>query len=121
MKKALAVIIIAVMLMSLCACGADKADPTVITIQQLLNEKGSFGGRTMTVTVTEIKNPALVLVKDAEGSTIDLFGIIVDGEFMSFEKAGIAVGSTIVLKNGIYSETKTDSVQIEDAELVSIK
>ena len=74
----------------------------------------------MTVTVTSIVNPVLAIVEDEFGTSVNLYGVMVEGEFTEFEKAGISQGDTIVIRGGEYNEYE-GKVEIAEATLVEIK
>ena len=122
MKKVIALLVILLALSILAGCG-NRLGGTAsneISIQEWLDNKGGTESSTMTVTVKTIVNPVLAIVEDEFGTSVNLFGVMVDGEFMEFEKAGISQGNTIVIRDGKYNEYEGD-VEIKEATLVEIK
>ena len=122
MKKVIALLVILLALSILAGCG-NRLGGTAsneISIQEWLDNKGGTESSTMTVTVKTIVNPVLAIVEDEFGTSVNLFGVMVDGEFMEFEKAGISEGNTIVIRGGKYNEYE-GSVEIAEAALVEIK
>ena len=122
MKKVIALLVILLALSILAGCG-NRLGGTVsneISIQEWLDNKGGTESSTMTVTVKTIVNPVLAIVEDGFGTSVNLFGVMVDGEFMEFEKAGISQGDTIVIRGGKYNEYE-GNVEIAEATLVEIK
>ncbi|MBE6968256.1 MAG: hypothetical protein E7444_07455 [Ruminococcaceae bacterium] len=122
MKKVIALLVILLALSILAGCG-NRLGGTAsneISIQEWLDNKGGTESSTMTVTVKTIVNPVLAIVEDEFGTSVNLFGVMVDGEFMEFEKAGISEGNTIVIRDGKYNEYEGD-VEIKEATLVEIK
>ena len=122
MKKVIALLVILLALSILAGCG-NRLGGTAsneISIQEWLDSKGETESSTMTVTVKTIVNPVLAIVEDEFGTSVNLFGVMVDGEFMEFEKAGISEGNTIVIRDGKYNEYEGD-VEIKEATLVEIK
>jgi len=122
MKKVIALLVILLALSILAGCG-NRLGGTAsneISIQEWLDNKGETESSTMTVTVKTIVNPVLAIVEDGFGTSVNLFGVMVDGEFMEFEKAGISEGNTIVIRDGKYNEYEGD-VEIKEATLVEIK
>ena len=122
MKKVIALLVILLALSILAGCG-NRLGGTAsneISIQEWLDNKGGTESSTMTVTVKTIVNPVLAIVEDGFGTSVNLFGVMVDGEFMEFEKAGISEGNTIVIRDGKYNEYEGD-VEIKEATLVEIK
>ena len=124
MKKVIALLVILLALSILAGCGNQSGEPASnensISIQEWLDSKGGTESSTMTVTVKTIVNPVLAIVEDEFGTSVNLFGVMVDGEFMEFEKAGISEGNTIVIRDGKYNEYEGD-VEIKEATLVEIK
>ena len=122
MKKVIALLVILLALSILAGCG-NRLGGTAsneISIQEWLDSKGGTESSTMTVTVKTIVNPVLAIVEDGFGTSVNLFGVMVDGEFMEFEKAGISQGDTIVIRGGKYNEYE-GNVEIAEAALVEIK
>ena len=122
MKKVIALLVILLALSILAGCG-NRLGGTAsneISIQEWLDNKGGTESSTMTVTVKTIVNPVLAIVEDEFGTSVNLFGVMVDGEFMEFEKAGISQGDTIVIRGGKYNEYE-GNVEIAEAALVEIK
>lgn len=122
MKKVIALLVILLALSILAGCG-NRLGGTAsneISIQEWLDNKGGTESSTMTVTVKTIVNPVLAIVEDGFGTSVNLFGVMVDGEFMEFEKAGISQGNTIVIRGGKYNEYE-GNVEIAEAALVEIK
>ena len=122
MKKITLLLVLMLALSILAGCG-NRLDGTAsneISIQEWLDSKGETESSTMTVTVKTIVNPVLAIVEDEFGTSVNLFGVMVDGEFMEFEKAGISEGNTIVIRDGKYNEYEGD-VEIKEATLVEIK
>ena len=122
MKKVIALLVILLALSILAGCG-NRLGGTAsneISIQEWLDNKGGTESSTMTVTVKTIVNPVLAIVEDGFGTSVNLFGVMVDGEFMEFEKAGISEGNTIVIRDGKYNEYE-GNVEIKEATLVEIK
>ena len=122
MKKVIALLVILLALSILAGCG-NRLGGTAsneISIQEWLDSKGETESSTMTVTVKTIVNPVLAIVEDEFGTSVNLFGVMVDGEFMEFEKAGISQGDTIVIRGGKYNEYE-GNVEIAEAALVEIK
>lgn len=120
MKRILSVMIIAVLCISLFGCGKKETAPKEISISQLIEKQKVDENEVLTVTVLYIENPVLAVVEDEKGERINLFGITIDDEFNEFENAGIHVGDTLVLKNGVYNEY--DGVpEIAEAVLVEKK
>ena len=122
MKKVIALLVILLALSILAGCG-NRLGGTAsneISIQEWLDNKGGTESSTMTVTVKTIVNPVLAIVEDGFGTSVNLFGVMVDGEFMEFEKAGISQGDTIVIRGGKYNEYE-GNVEIAEAALVEIK
>lgn len=122
MKKVIALLVILLALSILAGCG-NRLGGTAsneISIQEWLDNKGETESSTMTVTVKTIVNPVLAIVEDGFGTSVNLFGVMVDGEFMEFEKAGISQGDTIVIRGGKYNEYE-GNVEIAEAALVEIK
>ena len=124
MKKVIALLVILLALSILAGCGNQSGEPASnensISVQEWLDSKGGTESSTMTVTVKTIVNPVLAIVEDEFGTSVNLFGVMVDGEFMEFEKAGISEGNTIVIRDGKYNEYEGD-VEIKEATLVEIK
>ena len=124
MKKVIALLVILLALSILAGCGNQSGEPASnensISVQEWLDSKGETESSTMTVTVKTIVNPVLAIVEDEFGTSVNLFGVMVDGEFMEFEKAGISEGNTIVIRDGKYNEYEGD-VEIKEATLVEIK
>ena len=122
MKKVIALLVILLALSILAGCGNQSGEPASneISIQEWLDNKGGTESSTMTVTVKTIVNPVLAIVEDGFGTSVNLFGVMVDGEFMEFEKAGISQGDTIVIRGGKYNEYE-GNVEIAEATLVEIK
>jgi len=124
MKKVIALLVILLALSILAGCGNQSGEPASnensISVQEWLDNKGGTESSTMTVTVKTIVNPVLAIVEDEFGTSVNLFGVMVDGEFMEFEKAGISEGNTIVIRDGKYNEYEGD-VEIKEATLVEIK
>lgn len=124
MKKVIALLVILLALSILAGCGNQSGEPASkensISIQEWLDNKGGTESSTMTVTVKTIVNPVLAIVEDEFGTSVNLFGVMVDGEFMEFEKAGISQGDTIVIRGGKYNEYE-GNVEIKEATLVEIK
>ncbi len=124
MKKVIALLVILLALSILAGCGNQSGEPAFnensISVQEWLDSKGGTESSTMTVTVKTIVNPVLAIVEDEFGTSVNLFGVMVDGEFMEFEKAGISEGNTIVIRDGKYNEYEGD-VEIKEATLVEIK
>ena len=122
MKKVIALLVILLALSILAGCG-NRLGGTAsneISIQEWLDNKGGTESSTMTVTVKTIVNPVLAIVEDEFGTSVNLFGVMVDGEFAEFEKAGISQGDTIVIRGGKYNEYE-GNVEIAEAALVEIK
>ena len=122
MKKVIALLVILLALSILAGCG-NRLGGTAsneISIQEWLDSKGETKSSTMTVTVKTIVNPVLAIVEDEFGTSVNLFGVMVDGEFMEFEKAGISQGDIIVIRGGKYNEYE-GNVEIKEATLVEIK
>ncbi|MBQ8199827.1 MAG: hypothetical protein IJZ76_10455 [Lachnospiraceae bacterium] len=122
MKKVIALLVILLALSILAGCG-NRLGGTAsneISIQEWLDNKGGTESSTMTVTVKTIVNPALAIVEDEFGTSLNLFGVMVDGKFAEFEKAGISEGDTIVIRGGKYNEYE-GNVEIAEAALVEIK
>ncbi len=122
MKKVIALLVILLALSILAGCG-NRLGGTAsneISIQEWLDNKGGTESSTMTVTVKTIVNPVLAIVEDEFGTSLNLFGVMVDGEFTEFEKAGISQGDTIVIRGGKYNEYE-GNVEIAEAALVEIK
>ena len=122
MKKVISLLVILLALSILAGCG-NRLGGTAsneISIQEWLDNKGGTESSTMTVTVKTIVNPVLAIVEDGFGTSVNLFGVMVDGEFMEFEKAGISQGDTIVIRGGKYNEYE-GNVEIAEAALVEIK
>ena len=124
MKKVIALLVILLALSILAGCGNQSGEPASnensISVQEWLDSKGETESSTMTVTVKTIVNPVLAIVEDEFGTSVNLFGVMVDGEFMEFEKAGISQGDTIVIRGGKYNEYEVN-VEIKEATLVEIK
>ena len=124
MKKVIALLVILLALSILAGCGNQSGEPASnensISVQEWLDSKGGTESSTMTVTVKTIVNPVLAIVEDEFGTSVNLFGVMVDGEFMEFEKAGISEGNTIVIRDGKYNEYE-GNVEIKEATLVEIK
>ncbi|MBQ2883701.1 MAG: hypothetical protein IJE43_08030 [Alphaproteobacteria bacterium] len=124
MKKVIALLVILLALSILAGCGNQSGEPASnensISVQEWLDSKGGTESSTMTVTVKTIVNPVLAIVEDGFGTSVNLFGVMVDGEFMEFEKAGISQGDTIVIRGGKYNEYE-GNVEIAEAALVEIK
>ena len=122
MKKVIALLVILLALSILAGCG-NRLGGTAsneISIQEWLDNKGGTESSTMTVTVKTIVNPVLAIVEDEFGTSVNLFGVMVDGEFAEFEEAGISQGDTIVIRGGKYNEYE-GNVEIAEAALVEIK
>ena len=122
MKKITLLLVILLALSILAGCG-NRLGGTAsneISIQEWLDNKGGTESSTMTVTVKTIVNPVLAIVEDEFGTSVNLFGVMVDGEFMEFEKAGISQGDTIVIRGGKQNEYE-GNVEIAEAALVEIK
>ena len=122
MKKVIALLVILLALSILAGCG-NRLGGTAsneISIQEWLDNKGGTESSTMTVTVKTIVNPVLAIVEDEFGTSLNLFGVMVDGKFAEFEKAGISQGDTIVIRGGKYNEYE-GNVEIKEAALVKIK
>lgn len=122
MKKVIALLVILLALSILAGCG-NRLGGTAsneISIQEWLDNKGGTESSTMTVTVKTIVNPVLAIVEDEFGTSLNLFGVMVDGKFAEFEKAGISQGDTIVIRGGKYNEYE-GNVEIAEAALVEIK
>ena len=122
MKKVIALLVILLALSILAGCG-NRLGGTAsneISIQEWLDNKGGTESSTMTVTVKTIVNPVLAIVEDEFGTSLNLFGVMVDGKFTEFEKAGISQGDTIVIRGGKYNEYE-GNVEIAEAALVEIK
>ena len=124
MKRVIALLVILLALSILAGCGnrlgGTASNENSISVQEWLDSKGETESSTMTVTVKTIVNPVLAIVEDEFGTSVNLFGVMVDGEFMEFEKAGISEGNTIVIRDGKYNEYEGD-VEIKEATLVEIK
>ena len=124
MKKITLLLVLMLALFSLAGCGNQSGEPASnensISVQEWLDSKGETESSTMTVTVKTIVNPVLAIVEDEFGTSVNLFGVMVDGEFMEFEKAGISQGDTIVIRGGKYNEYE-GNVEIAEAALVEIK
>ena len=124
MKKITLLLVLMLALSILAGCGNQSGEPASnensISVQEWLDSKGGTESSTMTVTVKTIVNPVLAIVEDEFGTSVNLFGVMVDGEFMEFEKAGISEGNTIVIRDGKYNEYEGD-VEIKEATLVEIK
>ena len=124
MKKVIALLVILLALSILAGCGNQSGEPASnensISVQEWLDSKGETESSIMTVTVKTIVNPVLAIVEDEFGTSVNLFGVMVDGEFMEFEKAGISQGDTIVIRGGKYNEYE-GNVEIAEAALVEIK
>lgn len=124
MKKITLLLVFMLALSILAGCGNQSGEPASnensISVQEWLDSKGETESSTMTVTVKTIVNPVLAIVEDEFGTSVNLFGVMVDGEFMEFEKAGISEGNTIVIRDGKYNEYEGD-VEIKEATLVEIK
>ena len=122
MKKVIALLVILLALSILAGCG-NRLGGTAsneISIQEWLDNKGGTESSTMTVTVKTIVNPVLAIVEDEFGTSVNLFGVMVDGKFAEFEEAGISQGDTIVIRGGKYNEYE-GNVEIAEATLVEIK
>jgi len=108
MKKITLLLVLMLALFSWAGCGNQSGEPASnensISVQEWLDSKGETESSTMTVTVKTIVNPVLAIVEDEFGTSVNLFGVMVDGEFMEFEKAGISEGNTIVIHDGKYNE-----------------
>ena len=124
MKRITLLLVILLALSILAGCGNQSGEPASnensISVQEWLDSKGETESSTMTVTVKTIVNPVLAIVEDEFGTSVNLFGVMVDGEFMEFEKAGISEGNTIVIRDGKYNEYE-GNVEIAEAALVEIK
>ena len=122
MKKITLLLVLMLALFSWAGCGNQSGETASneISIQEWLDNKGGTESSTMTVTVKTIVNPVLAIVEDGFGTSVNLFGVMVDGEFMEFEKAGISQGDTIVIRGGKYNEYE-GNVEIAEAALVEIK
>ena len=124
MKKITLLLVLMLALSILAGCGnrlgGTASNENSISVQEWLDSKGETESSTMTVTVKTIVNPVLAIVEDEFGTSVNLFGVMVDGEFMEFEKAGISQGDTIVIRDGKYNEYEGD-VEIKEATLVEIK
>ena len=124
MKKVIALLVILLALSILAGCGNQSGEPASnensISVQEWLDSKGETESSTMTVTVKTIVNPVLAIVEDEFGTSVNLFGVMVDGEFAEFEEAGISQGDTIVIRGGKYNEYE-GNVEIAEAALVEIK
>ena len=122
MKNVIALLVILLALSILAGCGNRLGGPSSneISIQEWLDNKGGTESSTMTVTVKTIVNPVLAIVEDEFGTSLNLFGVMVDGKFTEFEKAGISQGDTIVIRGGKYNEYE-GNVEIAEAALVEIK
>ena len=124
MKKITLLLVLMLALSILAGCGNQSGEPASnensISVQEWLDSKGETESSTMTVTVKTIVNPVLAIVEDEFGTSVNLFGVMVDGEFMEFEKAGISEGNTIVIRDGKYNEYE-GNVEIKEATLVEIK
>ena len=124
MKKITLLLVLMLALSILAGCGNQSGEPASnensISVQEWLDSKGETESSTMTVTVKTIVNPVLAIVEDEFGTSVNLFGVMVDGEFMEFEKAGISQGDTIVIRGGKYNEYE-GNVEIAEAALVEIK
>ena len=124
MKKITLLLVLMLALSILAGCGNQSGEPASnensISVQEWLDSKGETESSTMTVTVKTIVNPVLAIVEDGFGTSVNLFGVMVDGEFMEFEKAGISEGKTIVIRDGKYNEYE-GAVEIKEATLVEIK
>jgi len=126
MKRSLSIALLLALLLTLCACGsqaqtgsAGKEAAASFTIRQLIDTKEWPEGAELTVTLTDIVNPVLAVVEDETGS-INLFGVMIDGEFRSFEEAGLAITDTIALKDGQYNELE-GSAEIAEATLAAVR
>ena len=122
MKKVIALLVVLLALSILAGCG-NRLGGTAsneISIQEWLDNKGGTESSTMTVTVKTIVNPVLAIVEDEFGTSVNLFGVMVDGKFAEFEEAGISQGDTIVIRGGKYNEYE-GNVEIAEAALVEIK
>ena len=87
MKKVIALLVILLALSILAGCG-NRLGGTAsneISIQEWLDNKGGTESSTMTVTVKTIVNPVLAIVEDEFGTSLNLFGVMVDGKFAEFE------------------------------------
>ena len=119
MKRVLSVLIAAVFVLSLCACGSTKTEANEVTIKQFIEKKDFPKDSVMTVTVSSFVNPVVAVVEDQSGASVNLYGVFVDGEMKDFESQGIDVGTSITIKNGKYNEYE-GSIEIIEAELVSV-
>ena len=119
MKRVLTILTTAILFVSLYACSTPRSSSDEITIEQFIETKDFPEGATMTVTVTEFVNPVVAVVEDQSGSSVNLFGVFIDGEMKDFESQGIDVGTSITIKNGKYNEYE-GSIEIIEAELVSV-
>ena len=122
MKKITLLLVLMLALFSWAGCGNQSGETASneISIQEWLDNKGGTESSTMTVTVKTIVNPVLAIVEDEFGTSLNLYGVMVDGEFTEFEKAGISEGDTIVIRGGKYNEYE-GNVEIAEAVLVEIK
>lgn len=119
MKRMLSVLIVAVLVISLCACGSAKSETNEVTIEQFIENKEFPEDSVMTVTVSSFVNPVVAVVEDQSGVSVNLYGVFVDGEMKDFESQGIDVGTSITIKNGKYNEYE-GGIEIIEAELVSV-
>ncbi len=100
------------------SCGQKPLSGSV-TVKQWLDAKGEGEDLTLSVKVLEIVNPVLAIVGDDTGS-VHLYGILIDGEFKSFDESGLSLGDEIVLSGGSYNEFE-GVPELKEADLVKKK
>ena len=90
MKKVIALLVILLALSILAGCGNQSGEPASnensISVQEWLDSKGETESSTMTVTVKTIVNPVLAIVEDEFGTSVNLFGVMVDGNLRNLKK-----------------------------------
>lgn len=121
-KKIVSLLLIALLVFSAAAV-AEKM-PTIVTIAEWLESKGEKNGLVI-AQVQQIINPVLAVIADETGF-VNLFGVIIDGEFTDFFAAGISAGDLILIWNprcNLFEGTieMADAVLLRHAALGSVQ
>lgn len=114
MKRVLSIILALCLCLGGCALGEEAANKT-LSVQEWLDTCGEAQG-TMVVVVAELLNPVLARVEDETGS-VNLFGLIADGQPVSVFDADLQAGDVLVLENARYNVYE-GSVEMQDAVLL---